>query len=66
MIAAEGSLLTALTGMNTAPTDHLLLHLHEYFPRDDRIMIVLDIILGHMAVVLAPLFCQEVLCVGFL
>ena len=43
MVAAECSLFPALPGVDTASPNHLLLHLHEHFSRNDGIVIVLDI-----------------------
>ena len=66
MAAAESTLLTALPGVNTAPPNHFLLHLHEYFSRHDCVVISFDIILRHNAGVLDPMLVQEVLRVSLL
>lgn len=42
-----------------APPRHFLLHPHEYILRDDRLMVVLNVVLRQSAVVLATLLVQE-------
>ena len=56
MVTAETALFAVLAEVNTAASDQLLLHLHENFSRDNRLMAVLYIVLRHKAVVLHTLF----------
>ena len=66
VIAAEGSGLSVRTGVDNASADKLLLHLHEYFTRNNGFVAVFYIILRNDTVVLDPLFCKEVNRIGFL
>ena len=52
--------------MDNASADKLLLHLHEYFTRNNGFVAVFYIILRNDTVVLDPLFCKEVNRIGFL
>lgn len=64
--ATEGPVLTIRAGVDDAALDEFLLHLHEYFTRDDSLMAVFHIILRYNAVVLYSSLCKEVGGVGFL
>ena len=64
--AAEGPVLTVRAGVDDAALDEFLLHLHEYFTRDDGLMAVFHIILWDDAVVLYSSLCEEVSGVCFL
>ena len=66
MNAAEGPVLTVRAGVDDAALDEFLLHLHEYFTRDDGLMAVFHIILWDDAVVLYSSLCEEVSGVCFL
>ena len=65
MVAAEVALFAVLTEMNTSASDQLLLHLHEDFSWNDRLVAVLHIVLWHKTVILDALFRKEVNGVRF-
>ena len=66
VIAGEGTLFPGRAGMDDPPADKLGLHLHEEVFRNNRLVVVLNIVLRHDAVVLDALLSQEVCGVGFL
>ena len=66
VVTAEATLFAVLAEMNTATTNQFLLHLHEDFSRDNRLMAVLYIVLRNDTVVLDPLFCKKIIRIGFL
>ena len=66
VIAGEAAFLAGRADVDYPATDKLRLHLHEELFRNDRLVVALDIVLRNGAVVLDPLFCQEVCGVGLL
>ena len=60
VVAAKGSGLSVWAGMDNAASDKFLLHLHEYFMRNNSFVAVFYIILWNNTVVLNPLFCEKV------
>jgi hypothetical protein len=65
VVAAEIALLAFLTQTySPAPTNHLILHTHEDFLWDSRLVIVLHIVLRHNSGVSDSLFAQEVYGIG--
>ena len=66
MNAAEGPVLTVRAGVDDAALDEFLLHLHEYFTRDNGLVAVFHIILWDDAMVLYSSLCKEVGGVCFL
>ena len=66
VIAGEAAFLAGRADMNYPATDKLCLHLHEEILWNDRFMVAFDVVLRNCAVVLDPLFRQEVCGVSFL
>ena len=66
VIAGETALLACRADVDYPATDKLRLHLHEELLRNDHFMVALDVVLRNGAVVLDPLFCQEVRGYSFL
>lgn len=66
VIAGEAALFPGRARVNDAPADKLGLHLHEEVFRNNRLVVALNIVLRHDAVVLDALFRQEVRGVGLL
>ena len=66
VVAAEGSGFSVRAGMDNAASDKFLLHLHEYFMRNNSFVAVFYIILWNDTVVLNPLFCEKVYGICFL
>ena len=66
VIAGEAAFLAGRADMYHSPADKLSLYLHEQVFRNDGLVIVLDIVLRHCAVVLDALLRQEVSGVGLL
>ena len=66
IVAGEAALLTRLRSMNVPAADQLRLHLHEDFLRNNRFVVILDIVLRDDTGVLDALLGQEVRRVGLL
>lgn len=66
VIAGKSALFPGRADVDCPPAHKLCLHLHKEVFRDDGLMVALDIILWHGAIVLDALLCQEVRGVGFL
>lgn len=66
MIAGEAAFLACRADVNYLTADKLCLHLHEELFRNDRFVVAFNIVLRNGAVILDPLFCQEVCGIGFL
>ena len=56
----------AFSAVLGAPPRHFLLHSQKYILRNDRFMVVLNVVLRQSAIVLATLLVQEVYGVGLL
>lgn len=66
VIVGEIAFLACRADMDYQATDKLRLHLHEELLWNDRFVIAIDVVLRNGAVVLDPLFCQEVRGIGLL
>ena len=66
MDAGEAAFLSGWTDVNCPATDKFRLYLHKEILRNNSLMIVLHIVLGHRAIVLDPLLGKEVGGIGLL